>query len=1112
MVSVLCAVGAWGQSVRSDELFARGVELYRSGEYRQAVGVFERVAELDEAEMVEGDPRSQYGPIWLGRCYYKLGEEDKAREVSGEYYLFEPVDRRLTVESDALSAQAAEAWEGGDVNGAITFGKRCLEVELKNLGEETSWVLGSYSTLVHFYLMSGEEDAAIDYCNKGLALIARLGVTGTMAEINFVIDRSKCYLNKNDFQNLRQDINLLHDRAERYYKLTGDLYPRSNAYYLESVVALRESKYDVVEEKILAAADDLLSCYKPEEDEIVLSVLDVVYQLRMIARQDKGMPVIDKALALVEKNGNNPVHRGLLLQRKSEISDYSGECVSWCKESIRLLENSEYFENLQAAKCNLASLYGVEGDGNASIAMFKEVVEAYKGDVPYTGNYLVASCALGDIYYNMGYYDDAYGIYKRLLANLEDQKDTPFYLYAFLKSAPSQMQYLNKHASSYAEGVELGKLMSQMLAGKTLNDYLEAGFGMEDITSPLFEMFRVLMQLMAGSPQASGVNFSLLTVESQMENLLYEVLIPNLTIDNITVCQGLAMLAHMKYLNGKLDDAIALQRQTIDIARRKGWVYDNRLYDLAFYQYANGQTNEAIENFEAGYRWVKLEILENYKWMTLDERTQKTNNEIGNILTLVNYAAHTPENRRYAALGYNALLFTKGLLLNSTIELTRLLQEEGDAETLELLARWREMNLRMQQAEQNHEQELATRLTAEAKAMEKRLLAMSKTYGDYTQGLTVEYPAVQKGLGENDVAVEFMSYQASARARMYGALVLTRDEAPRYVPVGLTSSWSHIDLKEGCYRSTELFDILFKDLKAYMPKKGEGDVYFAAEGVLHTIALEALPGAEGYSLKRLSSTREIALRDEDTPRVEKMALIGGVSYGLGSVASYYPKAEEGGQKRGTDGFLKALPGTKTEVTKINSLLSSHLNASLLTGDKATEEAFKGLSGKHYNLMHIGTHGFFDEDQCDQCENNDPLGTSGLYLAGAQNTLYNMDTEEMVEDGVLTGNEIATLDFRGLQLAVLSACETGRGYINAEGVFGLQRAFKQAGTKSLMISLWKVDDDATQMLMDSFYSAVVAGKNQYEALRSAQGDVKRVYPDPRYWAPFILVDAQNQIKL
>ena len=96
------------------------------------------------------------------------------------------------------------------------------------------------------------------------------------------------------------------------------------------------------------------------------------------------------------------------------------------------------------------------------------------------------------------------------------------------------------------------------------------------------------------------------------------------------------------------------------------------------------------------------------------------------------------------------------------------------------------------------------------------------------------------------------------------------------------------------------------------------------------------------------------------------------------------------------------------------------------------------------------------------------------------------------------------------MVVLSACDTGLGNVTGEGVFGLQRGFKKAGVESLLMSLWPVDDQATQMLMVEFYKQLLSGKPKNQALINAQKLVRdtKGFESPEYWAGFILLDGIN----
>ena len=98
----------------------------------------------------------------------------------------------------------------------------------------------------------------------------------------------------------------------------------------------------------------------------------------------------------------------------------------------------------------------------------------------------------------------------------------------------------------------------------------------------------------------------------------------------------------------------------------------------------------------------------------------------------------------------------------------------------------------------------------------------------------------------------------------------------------------------------------------------------------------------------------------------------------------------------------------------------------------------------------------------------------------------------------------------VDMVVMSACESGLGETSGEGVFGLQRGFKLAGANTLLMSLWKVDDTATQLLMTEFYRSYLSGKSKQESLRLAQQSLRNnaKYSAPEYWAAFILLDGIN----
>lgn len=189
------------------------------------------------------------------------------------------------------------------------------------------------------------------------------------------------------------------------------------------------------------------------------------------------------------------------------------------------------------------------------------------------------------------------------------------------------------------------------------------------------------------------------------------------------------------------------------------------------------------------------------------------------------------------------------------------------------------------------------------------------------------------------------------------------------------------------------------------------------------------------------------------------------------------------------------------------------------------------------ILHLATHGFFLENRPIDFKNNNvinrgfslqeptdqiispspisvdtenPLLRSGIVLAGA-NKILNTENDT-ISDGIVTSEEILGMNLRGTEMVVLSACDTGLGEVkNGEGVFGLRRAFTQAGAKSLVMSMWKVPDKETKELMVNFYSNIYKkGMNRSQALRQATLKQMQITKDryknknPYFWGAFVFM--------
>lgn len=315
-------------------------------------------------------------------------------------------------------------------------------------------------------------------------------------------------------------------------------------------------------------------------------------------------------------------------------------------------------------------------------------------------------------------------------------------------------------------------------------------------------------------------------------------------------------------------------------------------------------------------------------------------------------------------------------------------------------------------------------------------------------------------------------------------------------------------------------------------------VYYSPAGILHKINIGAIPVsnrqilAEKHHFIQVSSAAQIADYDFTfLDPTDKIVLYGGIDFNAHTSTvkknNYnYTVARNANRVASLDikryaPVFSYLMATVREVDNIYKLDFRHkYNITVLKGNSATEESFKFLDGGNSPaVIHLATHGFFFPDpggfkKPNTANENDtivfsysenPLIRSGLALAGINNT-WKGSLNNNIEDGVLTSYEIALLYLPNTKLAVLSACETGLGDINSsEGVYGLQRAFKVAGVKNLVMSLWKVPDAETAEFMHEFYKNLFDNKDVIVAFKNAQSMMKNKYRNEPYkWAAWVLV--------
>jgi CHAT domain-containing protein/tetratricopeptide (TPR) repeat protein len=403
--------------------------------------------------------------------------------------------------------------------------------------------------------------------------------------------------------------------------------------------------------------------------------------------------------------------------------------------------------------------------------------------------------------------------------------------------------------------------------------------------------------------------------------------------------------------------------------------------------------------------------------------------------------------------------------------------------------------------------------------------------------------------------VRYEQYSASLEdaSPSYAAFVAKAGSPPRFVPLGpaqaidpLVRDWQRAILAgqrdltgragaETKYRGIArgLRQAVWEPIAADLAPASL--IFVVPDGALHFVNLATLPeGAQGFLAEtaplfhHLSTERDLARGPAPAGPREALLAIGNPDFdraeSKGPVAPN-ERLQFRGQTPGCRDFrsLKfvSLPGAAAEAEEIGALWKARGPSTLvLRGPEADEAAFKRLASKH-SVLHLATHGFVLGDDCAATPASehlmDPRGLqgrsdglliSGLALAGA-NRRDQAPPQAGSEDGILTAEEISALDLSHVEWVVLSACQTGVGTaVEGEGILGLQRAFTVAGARSIIMSLWPVDDQATLRWMRELYEGRLRGLSTAESVRQAtlsqiaRGRELRSTTHPFFWGAFV----------
>ena len=1107
-----CLVPAMGQTRELGRLRDAAEKAAKRGQWQQADSLYRCYHDLFCADSLTKNYRYTELLGQMVQAAVRLGHVDHALELQREL-----VEVRRTA-PDCIYAQCASAVSDlaglyalkADYAHAIEAGAEGVEMLEKAFGRKHNFYCIALSNLASYYFARGEvgdAQQAVNMAEYALAYIKK----GTREYATLLDALVVYYSQTGQHQKANQIASKARREARKRLKEDGASY--ATTLNNQSIRLARAGNY----EEAVHYAEDAKSIFeKNGTDNTIaytrtLSNLATFYQ--HLQRYKEAVALLEKALPIIERNVGNK-HPDYVRCASDLSSAYRGtgnldKAGELAHESERLGRSIDTYNSHKYAKSlsKQAATFASNGNYERAIEQERKALNIFRQRTDSTS--MAISLGALATYYSLGGYQlEAFSTSAEALSIFEQrgQRDQ------------SYAQALNAAAILYYNNNKLHEATDYGHRAKAIYDQLN------DTTNAIYA--RII------------ANVALFTFMADS------------TLQAIELAKR-ALRLHSRLLGDDHPDNIL------------------QLYNLAVYQSKAGLRDSAETYYLQAMKLLTEQVRTNFLHLTSNERGKfwQQKSYLFKYAPMLAYLDRN--NSKMASVAYNSLLFTKGILLNSDIDFRNLLRRSGDEqllskyEQMEGLQRQLEAYYRLPSKERDAG---FSQVKEQIYQLERDLVRGCKEYGSFTEKLSINAQQIAEALAPDEAAIEFASIDLQGVGTTYLALLLRKGQP---APL-LLRLFSEYDLQQLYYPQGDFFaakttevgiSSIYNDLRlghlVWKPimehLNGISRIYFSPTDLFYQLGIEYLPCdsttrmAERYQTYRLSSTKQLVER-QPAYNLSSAVVFGGLNYNmnrqqllsqhqkmladtnyvaaaemLATLAQYSP-VDTIPLRRTIDslslrGSMNYLPGTVAEAKNVTGLLQRcNIPTETYMGVAGTEEAFKALNGRNFSLLHMATHGFslpegkaqrkivlFIDDETDN--RDDVLNNSGLLMAGANYALGGGRLPADVDDGVLTASEIAQINLSHTQLVVLSACQTGLGEIRDEGVFGIQRGFKKAGSRSLLMSLWSISDEGTALMMTRFYEQLTAGRRPHEAFLEAQRSM-RSHPrfcEPYFWASFVLLD-------
>ena len=538
-----------------------------------------------------------------------------------------------------------------------------------------------------------------------------------------------------------------------------------------------------------------------------------------------------------------------------------------------------------------------------------------------------------------------------------------------------------------------------------------------------------------------------------------------------------------------------------------------------------------------------------FSHFTDNEKENYWNQLSGEQLFLDNLIAYKTKDSDARSLAYNNIINSRNLLMTNAKLISECVSQSKDDKLKKEYALYKKLRGKLAFKTTKEKRDS---LKAVVNECERNVINSIDNIGELLKNKSGTWEDIWNVLDDGEYAIEFTHIPIMEKYPLveahYGAYIIGKEyKSPRIVLLDIVDSVENVIVNDNpdelfinnLYSkeiNRTVYNMIWKTIKPYL--KDNCTVYYSPTSFLSYLNMEVLEDEEGnrladlYKMRRVSSTAKIGeIKKRGKEKYKSAVVYGNIKYDE-SKENMVAESEKYDSFTGIEidnemilrsmndrGKWGNIPATKDEIYEVaKNLKRKNANVVIKELSAASEESFKVLSGCSPDIIHLATHGFVI-DTPDKAHDNKFVASTNIYsskeaymmwtgllMSGANNVWTGQFDVNNVEDGILTAEEISQLDLSNTKLVVMSACETGRGKVDPiDGVLGLQRAFKKAGVKSIVMSLWKVNDEATSLMMSCFYRHLTNGKERHEALELARKDVEKEYPDPFYWAGFIMLD-------